>query len=164
MAPASPSSAREFLVRSCAILLHGDAVFAEESDDGQGGRFYTLPGGHLEFGEALGTCVSRELYEEAGLHVEADKLVYVHENFFRHLGVDTHEIGFYFLVDVASEFPPPDGRGYVPHRESHLKMRLLPLEGIAREPLWPAFLRDLLPTDAPQAFSRPTRHVVTRED
>ncbi|MGQ0796892.1 MAG: NUDIX hydrolase [Methanobacteriota archaeon] len=163
MAPASRSPSREFLVRSCAILLHGDAVLAEESNDEEAGRFYCLPGGHLEFGERLGACLSRELYEEAGLHVEVDKLVYVHENFFRHFGVDTHEIGFYFLVDVASEFPSPDGEGYVPHRASRLRMRLLPLQDLARERLLPAFLRERLPTDASQAFAHPTRHLVTRE-
>src|SRR3990172_7251501 len=101
--PESPSPKREFIVRSCAILIHGSAVLAEE----------------------------------AGLNVEVDKLVYVHENFYRHRGVDSHEIGFYFLVDLSSEFPAPDGEGYIPHREPHLRMRLIPLDDLRRVPLRP---------------------------
>ena len=57
----------------------------------------------------------------------AEKLVYVHENFYTLREVTTHEIGFYFLVDLNSEFPAPDTAGYIPSRESHIHMRLLPL-------------------------------------
>ena len=162
--PESPSPKREFIVRSCAILIHGSAVLAEEAAYGDGTSFYCLPGGHVKFGEDLASTLSREIDEEAGLNVEVDKLVYVHENFYRHRGVDSHEIGFYFLVDLSSEFPAPDGEGYIPHRESHLRMRLLPLDDLRRVPLRPAFLAERLPFDARESFSRPTRHLVTREE
>lgn len=162
--PGSPSPRREFIVRSCAILIHGSAVLGEEAPYGDGTPFYCLPGGHVEFGEDLASALSREIDEEAGLNVEVDKLVYVHEHFYRHRGVDSHEIGFYFLVDLSSEFPAPDGQGYIPHRESHLRMRLLPLDDLRRVSLLPAFLADLLPIDARDSFSHPTRHLVTREE
>src|SRR5687768_1361422 len=91
----SRDGSREFLVRACGILLHGDSVLAQEADDGRGVN-YALPGGHLEFDETLAACLSREILEESGLRVEAGKLVYVHENFYTLKGVTTHEIGFYF--------------------------------------------------------------------
>ncbi len=34
----SPEAGREFLIRACAILIHGDAVLAQEAGDGQGGN------------------------------------------------------------------------------------------------------------------------------
>lgn len=156
-------SKREFLLRACGILIHDRSVLAQEADDGRGGKSYALPGGHLEFGETLAECMSREVYEEAGLNVEAEKLVYVHENFYVLRGVTTHEIGFYFLGDLNSEFPVPDSAGYIPSREPHIRMRLLPLADLAGVALMPRFLADELPRDAREHFGRPTRHLVSRE-
>lgn len=160
----SPEADREFLVRACGILLHDDEVLAQEGSDGRGGVSYALPGGHLEFGETLATCLSREIFEESGLNVEAEKLVYVHENFYTLKRIRTHEIGLYFLVDLTSEFPRPDPDGRIPSREAHIRMRLLPVSRLSTFPLMPAFLRDELPRDAADRFSRPTRHLVSRED
>lgn len=160
MAHASPDPRKEFLVRGCAILIHGDGVLMQEGDDGRGGKQYALPGGHLEFGETLALCTSREVYEETGLNVEADKLLYVHENFYRLKGVETHEIGFYFLVDLSSQFPTPDGDGYVPSLESHIRMRLLPLDRLGEFVVMPPFLRTYLARDARENFVHPARHLV----
>ena len=155
---------REFLIRSCGILIHEQSVLAQEAVDDRGGQVYALPGGHLEFGESLAACMSREFYEESGLNVEAEKLVYVHENFYTLKGVTTHEIGFYFLVDLNSEFPGADPAGYIPSRESHIRMRLLPLTGLSAVELMPPFLRDELPRDVRDHFARPTRHLISREE
>ena len=159
---ASPDPHREFLIRACGILIHDLSVLAQEADDGRGGKSYALPGGHLEFGETLSECLSREIYEETGLNVEAEKLVYVHENFYTLKRVTTHEIGFYFLVDLNSEFPAPDTAGYIPSREPHIRMRLLPLARLPSFPLMPPFLRDELPRDAREHFGQPARHLVAR--
>ncbi len=161
---ASPDGGREFLVRACGILVHDEGVLAQESDDDRGGKSYALPGGHLEFGESLGLCMAREFYEETGLNVEAEKLVYVHENFYTLEGVVTHEIGFYFLADLNAAFPTPDRDGYIPSREPHIRMRLLALSGLRYARLMPPFLRDQLPADARERFAHPTRHLVSRED
>ncbi len=154
---------REFLVRACAILIHDDSVLAQEANNGAGGKSYALPGGHLEFGETLAICMARELYEESGLNVEAEKLAYVHENFYSMKGINTHEIGFYFLVDLNSEFPGPDPHGYIPSLESHIRMRLLPLAKLPSFALMPSFLRSRLPEDARERFAQPTRHVISDE-
>ncbi len=151
-------------MRAAAILVHGDGVLFQEGDDGKGGSQYALPGGHLEFGESLAGCLTREVYEEVGLNVEADKLVYVHENFYTLKGIGTHEIGFYFLVDLSSDFPTPDPHGYVPSREPHIRMRLLPLSELRTLAVMPSFLREALPSDARKLFADPVRHLITRED
>jgi ADP-ribose pyrophosphatase YjhB (NUDIX family) len=152
----SPDADREF-------LLHGDSVLAQEGPI-PGGVSYALPGGHVEFGETLAACLSREILEETGLNVEPEKLVYVHENFYTLKRLRTHEIGFYFLLDLNSEFPRPDPKGYIPSREPHIRMRLLPIARLSTFPLMPAFLRDDLTRDAADSFSQPTRHLVSRED
>jgi len=155
---------REFLIRACGILIHGQSVLAQEAVDDRGSKVYALPGGHLEFGESLAACISREFYEESGLNVEAEKLVYVHENFYTLKGVTTHEIAFYFLADLNSEFPAADPAGYIPSRESHIRMRLLPLAGLAAVELMPPFLRVELPNEVREHFARPSRHLLSREE
>ena len=154
---------REFLIRACGILIHDGAVLAQEARNEKGGLDYALPGGHLEFGETLAACMSREFYEETGLNVEAEKLVYVHENFYTLRGVVTHEIGFYFFADLNSEFPTPDRDGYIPSREAHIRIRLLPLEHIRDISLMPPFLRDLLREGSRAHFAGPTLHFVSKE-
>ena len=161
--PGSPESGKEFLVRACGILIHDASVLAQEADDGRGGKSYALPGGHLEFGESLAVCMSREFYEESGLNVEAEKLMYVHENFYTLKDVPSHEIGFYFLVDLNAEFPAPDPDGYIPSREAHIRMRLLSLARLRTFPLMPAFLREQIPQDVAEHFAYSTRHLLSRE-
>jgi ADP-ribose pyrophosphatase YjhB (NUDIX family) len=158
----SREAGKEFLIRAAGILIHGDSVLVQEAAR-QGGPAVALPGGHLEFGETLAACLAREFFEESGLNVEAEKLVYVHENFYAIRGITTHEIGCYFLVDLNSEFPSPDREGYIPSREAHLRMRLLPLASLRSSSLMPAFLREGLPRDVTARFAAPTRHLVSRE-
>ena len=158
----SLESGKEFLVRACGILVHGEAVLVQEAA-GPDGPALALPGGHLEFGETLAACLSREFLEESGLNVEAEKLVYVHENFYTLRRIATHEIGFYFLVDLNSEFPTSDPMGYIPSREARLRMRLLRLAAFRSSSLMPSFLREQLPRDAADRFAHPTRHLVSRE-
>jgi ADP-ribose pyrophosphatase YjhB (NUDIX family) len=136
----------------------------QEGDDGRGGRQYALPGGHLEFGETLALCMSREVYEECGLNVEADKLLYVHENFYTLKDIETHEIGFYFLADLNSEFPTPDAQGYVPSLEAQIRMRLLPLARLKEFAVVPPFLAGYLAQDAPELFVHPTRHLIEQRE
>src|SRR5207253_2123740 len=92
--------------------VFGRCTTVVQEAGGGDGPAMALPGGHLEFGETLAACLSREFFEECGLNVEAEKLVYVHENFYTVTKIATHEIGFYFLVDLNSEFPTPDSKGY----------------------------------------------------
>jgi ADP-ribose pyrophosphatase YjhB (NUDIX family) len=153
---------KEFVVRACGILIHHEAVLTQLAAS-PGGPAAALPGGHLEFGETLASCLTREFLEETGLNVEAEKLVYVHENFYFHRGLTTHELAFYFTVDLNSEFPTPDREGFVPSREEHIRLKLLPLSSLPTSTLMPAFLREQLPRDAAARFANPTRHLVTRE-
>lgn len=41
---------------------------------------WNLPGGHLEMDESLEDCAVRECYEETGIKIDKDKLLFLHIN------------------------------------------------------------------------------------
>ncbi|MBQ7902818.1 MAG: NUDIX domain-containing protein [Oscillospiraceae bacterium] len=74
---------------------------------------YSL-GGRLKFGEDARTGVEREIYEETGIKLEADRLGFIHENFFTgstpsKMGCEVYEITFYFYMKVPADFAVETG-------------------------------------------------------
>lgn len=65
------------------------------SDDG---HYWYLPGGRVEFGENLDTCLEREIYEETGFIVKTGSLMHVLECL--DVGDYTHKIHFFFGTTI----------------------------------------------------------------
>jgi ADP-ribose pyrophosphatase YjhB (NUDIX family) len=59
-------------------------------------KYVALPGGHLEWGEDLQECLSREIFEELGIKPKIGKLSYV--NMFIEEKDNKHYIEFFFEV------------------------------------------------------------------
>jgi ADP-ribose pyrophosphatase YjhB (NUDIX family) len=64
-----------FQIRVTGILLRNDKILLVKQQVGK--RAWSLPGGRLEHGESLEQGVIREIYEETGLIVAVDKLLYI---------------------------------------------------------------------------------------
>ena len=69
---------------------------------------YSL-GGRLKFGEDARSGVEREVFEETGVHLEVDRLGFIHENFFigstpSKMNQQVYEITFYFYMKVPRDF------------------------------------------------------------
>ncbi|MES2799002.1 MAG: NUDIX hydrolase [Bacteroidota bacterium] len=65
--------------------------------------FTKFPGGGLEFGESLTSCLQRELHEELGLEFEIGELFYVNEHVqLSKFNENDQLFTFYFLVNGAS--------------------------------------------------------------
>ena len=59
------------------IIFNGMILIIQRSaDDSVGAEIWEFPGGGIEFGEGLQEALSREVKEETGLTVTADKLLY----------------------------------------------------------------------------------------
>lgn len=80
-------AARGLVVQNNALLLVSD-----------NGKNWYLPGGRLECGESLPSCVEREVYEETGFLVKAGQLRYVLECLDRK--DYTHKLHFYFQTEI----------------------------------------------------------------
>ena len=68
-------------------------------------------GGRIKFGETSEEAIIREVYEETGLHMEIDRLGFVHENYFygdaaTNYGKLIYEISFFFYMQVPDDFEP----------------------------------------------------------
>jgi ADP-ribose pyrophosphatase YjhB (NUDIX family) len=64
-----------FQIRVTGILLRDDKILLVKQQVGK--RAWSLPGGRLEHGESLEQGVIREIYEETGIVVAVDKLLYI---------------------------------------------------------------------------------------
>lgn len=90
---------RWFRYRAAAIIIEDNHVlFAKNELD----PYYYSIGGGVLLGEKAEDAVKREVLEETGVEYEIDRLVFIHENFFKGSGsldgLKCHEIAFYFLM------------------------------------------------------------------
>ena len=84
--------ARGVCIKNGNILL---AYFRE-------GKYYFLPGGHIEHGESMLETLKREFMEEAKICVEPTEFVGIFEHVWINEGKTQHEINFIFRVETSA--------------------------------------------------------------
>lgn len=132
--------------------------------------FWVLPGGRAELLETSTEAVEREMFEELGIPVKSDRLLWMVEHFYTLDGFDYHEIGMYHLIQ------PVDGTaGWNLDRivrfedgGSTWTCQWHDLDSIDRLELRPPFLHRILGNipDTPQHIvirESPVRHNTSRE-
>ena len=95
---------QKIIIRTRGIILHdNELLVVKHTPDAD---FYALPGGHLEYGENIHECTSRELVEELGVKPVIGRLLYVN-NFKEENG--TQSVEFFFEIINSSEYRNIDG-------------------------------------------------------
>lgn len=90
---------KEILIKVRAIILHeGKLLLVRHPHDMS---FAALPGGHLEWGEDIRECLSREIIEELGVKPEIGRLFYIN-NFTQSDG--KQHIEFFFEVENGADY------------------------------------------------------------
>lgn len=143
---------RWFRYRAAAIIIeNGDVLLAgnEKAD-----YFYSIGGG-VHHGETAEGAVKREVFEETGVSYEVERLVFIHENFFKEDALDCHEVAFYFLMK-------PKGTQKL-NSESYTQgvretMHWLPIDELDKYKAFPSFFKDKL-----KNLGSGVEHIVTRE-
>lgn len=146
-----------FALRAAAIIIENGKILMARSENPATPYYYT-PGGAVQFGESAASAVEREVFEETGAHYIAEKLLFIHENFFTDLALydkPHHEVCFYFLMQHRSG-AVAECRGTTMGFPEH--MQWLPIEQIADVRCYPEFFREYLP-DLPEHCV----HIVTHE-
>ncbi len=81
-------------VRAAAVLIENNRILLVKQNV-TATRHWSLPGGHLEFGETLGQCIGREMKEETGLNTNTRELLYITDRIIH----DSHVVHISFLVN-----------------------------------------------------------------
>ena len=91
-----------FNYRVGAIILKDDQLLAVKNE--RSSYYYTV-GGRVHFDENCEDAVKREVYEELGIHLEVDRPLFFHENFFTEADSQEHfhEIAVYYLMKNSDE-------------------------------------------------------------
>lgn len=117
-------------------------------------------GGRVKFGETAEQAVRREIFEETGVHMEVDRLGFVHENYFygdnaSNLGKLIYELSFYFYMKVPADFNAQSG-SLTDQGEDEYLTWIKPDDPIK---YYPTFFRNELrnPTDGVKYFTTDER-------
>lgn len=93
---------KQFFIRCRAVILHEDKILvvrhAHAVDQ------YSLPGGHLDWGEDPRACITREVVEELGIVPDIGGLLYVHT---LQTG-NRHNLEFFFHIKNAKDYVDAD--------------------------------------------------------
>lgn len=147
-----------FRMRACGIIIKNGCVLMAKNDRDP---YYYSVGGAVHFGEKLEDAVEREVFEETGEHYEADRLCFIHENFFEEKStkIKSHEIAFYFLMkekEVTEFSSVSTSSGNIPEH-----MHWLPIDSFSECFAYPAFFGEKLKNIE---STNSVEHIVTAED
>ena len=90
---------KEIIIKIRAVILHQGKLLAVRHPHDI--SFAALPGGHLEWGEDIKECLSREIIEELGVKPDIEKLLYIN-NFTQK--DDKQYVEFFFEVKNGVDY------------------------------------------------------------
>jgi 8-oxo-dGTP diphosphatase len=96
------------LIGVACLIQRGDSVLLMRRRGPHGGGTWCPPGGHLDHGESVEACASREAREETGLVVEQVRFIAVTEDRFEESG------RHYVTIWMAAEAPDGEPRVAAP--------------------------------------------------
>lgn len=82
------------------IVIRGGCVLLGQRKNAHGAGTWQFPGGHLEFGESIGACARRELFEETGLTIERMRMGPFTNDYFEAEG--KHYVTLFVIAEAVS--------------------------------------------------------------
>jgi len=89
---------KQLVIRCRGIIIHNDKLLVVKMGENE---HYAFPGGHLEWGEDIKECLSRELIEELGIKPEIGRLLYVSSFIEKEI---KHSIEFMFEITNGEDY------------------------------------------------------------
>lgn len=135
-----------FSYRVAGILIKDKKILLQKpiNDD-----CYSIPGGHVSFGEITSETLIREFKEEINADIKVEKLIMVGENFFPWGNKPCQQISMYYTVSLCNEYQIPlDGtfkaKDELGGERIDLDFSWIPLSEIHNIKVYPTNIKDEL--------------------
>ncbi len=131
----------KFNYRVGAIIIHDNKLLMAKNNKSP--YFYSV-GGRVKLHETAEEAVKREVFEETGLHMEVEKLGFIHENLFVEDSTKErfHELAFFFYMKDMKELDTICMNFTECGEKEELKW--IPLGKIKETYLYPEFFKEKL--------------------
>lgn len=141
----------EFTLRAAALIVHEQHLLVVYNT--RLNCYYTVGGGVRPM-EDTACAAQREVLEETGVPLRAQRLAYVQERFYEHGGRAHHEVVFFYRMegDVGAV---KEGRAT---DRSDERLCWLPVEHLGEYSLLPTFLAEEMKAECGEI-----RHILSRE-
>ncbi len=131
-------------VRVAGILVREGRLLVQND-----GSAYAIPGGHLRFGETTEEALLREFQEEMGIDIVCRRLLWTEENFWQWGAKKTHNLGYYYLVELSEGCTAPKAGARMKDNSS-VCFDWLPTDSLDGGTIYPEFLKtELCRLDGP---------------
>lgn len=132
-----------FNMRAGAVILHEDKILLVNN-----GIHYYSVGGRVRLHETTAQTAEREALEETGFAFEADRLLWICENFFTlqgghsaYAGRRFHEVSFFYLMKPNPAAVITDS-AMLDNKEEWLEW--VPISDLSRHTVYPLFFQEKL--------------------
>jgi len=140
--------------RTAGVLIRDDKLLVQREKDG---HEYALPGGHVKIGESAETSLIREYFEETGVQIICERLIWIEEVFWKWQKQNLHTLTFYFLIHLENDHDLPDDYIEAQKDNSEIILHWLSLKELQNVVIYPDFIRDKI-----ENISLGIEHFVTK--
>lgn len=144
-----------FNYRVAGIWIKDGYVLIHKNIDDQA---WALPGGRVMLGEESLHSITREVYEELGVVIKAERLIWIVENFFEYNQNTIHEVGLYYLITPVANQLELNEQEFFGIEGERLIYKWVPIKKLTDIDLFPAFLKTAL-LDIPKF----PKHIITKQ-
>ena len=127
-------------IRGAALVIQDNRLLLTKACDHiTGEEFWVPPGGGVEGDESIFECARRETFEEAGILVEFDRIVYLRQFIDEHL--DTHHFEVFILCSSFSGELTTENKDGQPDAYDVLEARFLSRQEMRDVTVYPDILK-----------------------
>lgn len=125
--------------RVAAVILNDNKILAQKNIKDSS---YYLVGGRVRFGESTCEALIREVKEELGININSFKPIWINECFFQEKGINYHEIGMYYLVDIVDlQFNHFEKEFHLKEKQRTNYYEWLNIDNLSNMALYPEFIK-----------------------
>ena len=137
------TAAGKFNFRVGVIIIKGRKILMAKNPNDSRDYYYSV-GGRVKFGESIAEAVHREVLEETSIDCEPDRIVAIHENFFRdNEGIPFHEISVFYTLKPNEKLAAIENGHTTDHGPNGEYLEWVDMDSSADIAVYPAFFRTM---------------------